>query len=130
MDNEIFITSIRSRGDFSGVFEYDGETSYFYLYSLDSSDGEKIVGAIGLSREITRDSEADLSVRWNKQETKVGVFLGDNLLALFNLGSVQRLDDLRELHFQIRPILRHFPRIMLQVHDELQSNPRTDKRSF
>lgn len=85
MDDEIFITSARSRGDFAGVFEYDGETSYFYLYSLDNPDGEKIVGAIGLSHEITKDSEADLSVRWNKQETKVGVFLRDNLLALFNL---------------------------------------------
>lgn len=85
MDDEIFITSTRSKGDFAGVFEYDGETSYFYLYSLDNPDGEKIVGAIGLSQEITKDSGADLSVRWNKQETKVGVFFQNNLLALFNL---------------------------------------------
>ena len=86
MAKDIFITSTRTKGDYSGVFEYDGETSYFYLYSLGNPDGEKIVGAIGLPYEITRNSEPDLSVRWNKQETKVGVFLRDNLLGLFNLG--------------------------------------------
>lgn len=85
MDNDIFITSTRTKGDYAGVFEYDGETSYFYLYSLGNPDGKKIVGAIGLSYEITMDSEPNLSVRWNKQETKVGVFLRDNLLGLFNL---------------------------------------------
>lgn len=86
MENDIFITSTRTKGDYSGVFEYDGETSYFYLYSLGNPDGKKIIGAIGLPYEITMDSEPDLSVRWNKQETKVGVFLRDNLLGLFNLG--------------------------------------------
>ena len=85
MGDDIFITSTRTNGDYSGVFEYDGETSYFYLYSLGNPDGEKIVGAIGLPYEITMDSMPDLSVRWNKQETKVGVFLRDNLLGLFNL---------------------------------------------
>lgn len=85
MDNEIFISSTRSSSDFSGVFEYDGETSYFYLYSVGDPDGEKIVGAIGLPSGITKDSEVDLSIRWNKPETKVGVFLRNNLLALFNL---------------------------------------------
>lgn len=86
MADDIFITSTRTKGDYAGVFEYDGETSYFYLYSLGILDGKKIVGAIGLPYEITMESEPDLSVRWNKQETKVGVFLRDNLLGLFNLG--------------------------------------------
>jgi hypothetical protein len=72
--HEIFLTSTRSNGDFSGVFEFDGETSYFYLYSIGNPDEEKIVGAIGLPHGITKDSEVDLSIRWNDQESKVGVF--------------------------------------------------------
>jgi len=43
MSNEIFANSIRASRDLAGVFEYDGDTGYFYLYE---PKGAKIIGAL------------------------------------------------------------------------------------
>jgi hypothetical protein len=34
--NEILKNTTRSAGDLAGVFEFDGDTSYFYLYNTSS----------------------------------------------------------------------------------------------
>ena len=46
---EIFESSVRSAGDLAGVFEFDGDTSYFYLYRVDASEGNKVLDAIKVS---------------------------------------------------------------------------------
>jgi hypothetical protein len=43
MQKEIFVSSVRSTGDLAGVFEYDGETGYFYLYRAKGASGKKIM---------------------------------------------------------------------------------------
>lgn len=86
MTREKFISSVRSKGDLAGVLECDGETEYFYLYSLGAPNRNSILGAISLNGEVTYIHESELFVRWNKQETKVGLFHHDNLLAMFNSG--------------------------------------------
>lgn len=41
---EMFQSAVRSSGDLAGVFEYDGETGYFYLYQTGAM-GNKILSA-------------------------------------------------------------------------------------
>jgi hypothetical protein len=45
MTDEMFDSSIRSAGDLAGVFEYDGETGYFYLYDSVGSSNQRVLGA-------------------------------------------------------------------------------------
>ncbi len=37
---EIFDSCVREKGDLAGVFEYDGEAGYFYLYETKRGQGE------------------------------------------------------------------------------------------
>src|SRR5688572_19291530 len=46
MPNEIFDSSLRSSEDWAGVFEFDGNTAYFYLYNEAGEQQEKVAGAI------------------------------------------------------------------------------------
>jgi hypothetical protein len=39
--NEMFESASRANGDLAGVFEYDGETGYFYLYETKETRGKK-----------------------------------------------------------------------------------------
>ncbi len=43
---EMFDSSVRSAGDFAGVFEYDGETGYFYLYDMSREESQRVLAAI------------------------------------------------------------------------------------
>jgi hypothetical protein len=45
MSADIFDSSVRSDGDLAGVFEYDGQTGYFYLYEVGGNAYNKVVGA-------------------------------------------------------------------------------------
>jgi hypothetical protein len=82
---DVFKTSIRTSGDFCGVFECNNETSYFYLYALRNAEESKIVGATQLPRQFDLKHQAQYDVRWNAAEDAVGVFLDDALLAVFNI---------------------------------------------
>jgi hypothetical protein len=91
-ENEIFLSATRSSKDFAGVFEFDGETSYFYLYALGGAAGNRIVGAINISRTFNRKDEPQIEVRWNKSESLVGLFYKTSLLASYNANSSNRVD--------------------------------------
>ena len=41
MDTDIFDSSIRRAGNLAGVFEYDGENAYFYLYDETREDDQR-----------------------------------------------------------------------------------------
>jgi hypothetical protein len=43
---EILKNATRSAGDLAGVFEFDEDTSYFYLYNTSGDAGQKVLGAI------------------------------------------------------------------------------------
>lgn len=43
---DVFDSSIRSKGDMAGVFEYDGDSGYFYLFNTKNVQDHQVVGAI------------------------------------------------------------------------------------
>lgn len=84
MSTDLFDSSARSRGDLAGVFEYDGETGYFYLYEVTGGAGKKVLDAIRVVSGQADFEESDLSVRWNASEDKVGLFIHGALWAMFD----------------------------------------------
>jgi hypothetical protein len=85
MTDEMFDSSIRSAGDLAGIFEYDGETGYFYLYDSVGSSNQRVMGAIRIVAGEVRFAQTDLAIRWNSEETKVGLFIDSNLWAAFDV---------------------------------------------
>jgi hypothetical protein len=45
-NDEMWIAVTRTKNDLAGVFEFDGEVGYFYLYRILASQGKRIVGSI------------------------------------------------------------------------------------
>jgi hypothetical protein len=78
---------VRPSGDFAGVFEYDGEAAYFYLYATDGGGGGCIVGAIQVFSGHFDVPTSEVRVAWNHSDERVGLFLRGELWAVFNLSS-------------------------------------------
>ena len=87
---EMFDSAVRSAGDLAGVFEYDGETGYFYLYETGGAQGHKVSGAIRVLVGDPDVDETDVSVRWDASETNVGLFIRGELYAVFDGDSKTR----------------------------------------
>jgi hypothetical protein len=81
---EIFDSCVRTRGDLAGVFEYDGEAGFFYLYETERGHGEKVLDSIHIFSGQPDLAEHDVSVRWDLAEEKVGLFIRDVLWAVFD----------------------------------------------
>jgi hypothetical protein len=85
---ELFLDATRTSGDYAGVFEHDGEVGYFYLYRLPNGDnGGKIDGAIQVVKGKLTIKPSDIEVRWSSEQDRVGLFIANNLWALFNVQS-------------------------------------------
>lgn len=82
--DEIFDSAVRSTGDLAGVFEYDGETAFFYLYETIGDKGQKVLDSIRILSGEPDFGEADISVRWDPEEQKVGLFIKGALWAVFD----------------------------------------------
>ena len=61
-ENEMFDSAIRSTDDKAGVFEYDGETAYFYLYETKGNLGHKVVGAIHILTGMSDFKQKDVAI--------------------------------------------------------------------
>ena len=85
--HEIFQSSVRATGDLAGVFEYDGETGYFYLYSTSQSGGRKVLGALHVFAGRPDFRQADVDIRWDATETLVGLFIRHQIWAAFDTTS-------------------------------------------
>jgi hypothetical protein len=81
---EIFVDQTRTSGDLAGVFEFDGETSYFYLYRTGEFQGQKILESIRICAREPDFTEEDVSVRWDAHEEKVGLYIRESLWAVFD----------------------------------------------
>jgi len=81
---EIFDSALRSHRDFAGVFEYDGETAYFYLYRNKNDQPGEIIGWIHIFSGTVDFDEHDISIVWDKNEETVGLFIRDQLWAAFS----------------------------------------------
>jgi hypothetical protein len=85
MDDEIFESSTRDAGDIAGVFEYDGEAGYFYLYDFSKDKGKQIVGSMHVVSGTADFSAPDISISWNNSQNSVGLYMCDRLWAAFDL---------------------------------------------
>jgi len=87
---DIFQAETRSAGDLAGVFEYDGTVGYFYLYDLTGAEEHKILDQVQVLRGAVAINTDDVSVKWDREETKVGLFLHGVLCAMFDTGTGRR----------------------------------------
>jgi hypothetical protein len=86
MQEEMFESSLRSSGDLAGVFEYDGEVGYFYLYDKQQTPGvgNAIRGAIRVLSGAVDFEKRDVRVSWDADERRVGLLIRDRLWAAFD----------------------------------------------
>lgn len=82
--NEMFESAIRTNRDLAGVFEYDGETGYFYLYEAKGDEGQKVIAAIQVVTGSPDFQEEDISILWDNLERTVGLFIRGRLWAAFD----------------------------------------------
>lgn len=87
---EIFISAVRRRGDLGGVFECDGRSGYFYLYSLRAPEGKKVLDSILVFSGDSNFEEKDFSVVWDGSDEKVGLLVKGKLSAAFDVLSKEK----------------------------------------
>jgi hypothetical protein len=80
----MFDSAVRSAGDKAGVFEYDGETGYFYLYMTGNIGDRKITHAIQVLVGAPDFSSDEIAIRWDVTEVYVGFFIRGQLWAAFH----------------------------------------------
>jgi hypothetical protein len=83
-NNEIWHSVLRSAGDIAGVFEFNGETGYFYLYRESAPPNHKVVSAIHILSGAPDFEQKDVSIRWTDGENIVGLFIRSVLWAAFD----------------------------------------------
>jgi hypothetical protein len=82
--DELFDSCLRSAGDLAGIFEYDGNTGYFYLYAIDGEETHKVLDSIHIFSGEPDFGGADISIGWDQNEQKVGLFIRGMLWAVFD----------------------------------------------
>jgi len=82
--DEMFDSQLRSIGDLAGVFEFDGDVAYFYLYNTTQPEKKKVLGTIRVLAGTPDFEEEDVAICWDKTESKVGLRIRDKLWAVFD----------------------------------------------
>jgi hypothetical protein len=82
--DEMFDSRVRTSGDLAGVFEYDGNTGYFYLYETGGEEDRKILDSIRIISGEPDFGEEDVAIIWDQGEQKVGLFIRGQLWAVFD----------------------------------------------
>lgn len=91
----MFDSAVRSIGDLAGVFEFDGETSYFYLYRVDAEEGNKVVEAIKVGVGELSYNQAEVKIHWSADESMVFLRIVGRVVAVFDcVGEKKYGDDL------------------------------------
>ena len=83
-----WVASDSALSDFSGIFEDDGDTGYFYAH--DRRPGAGILDAVLIYHVANlrdRDRESDAEIRWSSDGLKVGLFFNGQLHALIDFDS-------------------------------------------
>ncbi len=68
----------------AGVFEYDGDTGYFYLYETGGGEAHRVLDSIHVLSGEPDFGEPDISIRWDSNEQRVGLFIRGTLWAVFD----------------------------------------------
>lgn len=80
---DIFLSSVNSAGK-GVVFEYDGETGYFYLCEVSDGDVTNIIEHLHVFSGVPDFAENDLSILWNDKESKVALLIKNIVWAIFD----------------------------------------------
>lgn len=87
---DILDSAVRTEGDLAGVFEYEetdgpqSATAYFYLCEMYGDSAGLIVGAIRIESGAWSIADKDITVKWDKDERRVGLFVFGVLTAAFD----------------------------------------------
>lgn len=81
----MYESSIRTKGDFGAFFEYDFDTGYFYLCKMRSKGNLKIISHNHILSGTPDFKERDVIIKWDPTETKVGLYIRDQLWAVFDV---------------------------------------------
>jgi hypothetical protein len=71
---------------FSGVFEDDGDTAYFYAYDRATSD-QPILDAVHIydvANVVDQDKQSKASITWSPDGLKAGLLINERLFALLD----------------------------------------------
>ncbi|MDI1429922.1 DUF2251 domain-containing protein [Polyangium sorediatum] len=66
------------------MFEYDGETGYFYLYATGAVGEARVLDAIHIVSGETDFAASDVTIAWDPGEIRVGLFICGRLRAAFD----------------------------------------------
>lgn len=66
------------------MFEFDGESAWFYLYATPEDRGHFVMDSLHIFSGALDFSASDVDVRWDKTDTSVGLFINDVLWAAFD----------------------------------------------
>jgi len=84
-NNEIFESQMNFDESLAGVYEHDTEVGYFYLYDLARAEGRKVINAVQVSVGPFRHAKDDLAIRWSHDNSIVGLFIKEQLIAAFDV---------------------------------------------
>src|SRR5215510_3958853 len=86
---DTWIASDSATSSFSGVFEDDGETGYFYAIDRSREEGSILdaVHIYDVSTVTDRDRESELEVSWSSDGLKAGLLINQTLHALIDFAS-------------------------------------------
>ena len=87
---EIFDSCVRPAGDLAGVFEYDGETGYFYLYATDATGDARVLDAVHIVSGEADFEASDVVIEWDRGETRVGLTIRGQLRATFDTADMAK----------------------------------------
>jgi hypothetical protein len=79
---EIFVCDVGREGRYAGILHGDDAVTWFYFHDLAA---QKVLGAVQVYRGVPNFTEADVEIRWNDDQTEVGVFIKGELGACFDL---------------------------------------------
>ncbi|UVC14018.1 hypothetical protein [Mesorhizobium onobrychidis] len=85
-----FDSAIRTTGDLAGVFEYDevedrlSATAYFYLVQIENGQAGLVINSMHIRSGAWAIDEADIAVKWDRDEQCVGLFIFGELWAAFD----------------------------------------------
>ena len=88
MADDIFQSAMRTTGDVAGIFEYDGDVGYFYLYDLSKLKGRQIISSIHILSGASDFSNQEVKVSWSKSGDFVGLYIKGRLWAAFDADGI------------------------------------------
>ena len=86
----MLIAETRTDGDYAGVFEYDGQSGYFYLVEMEGELTKKVTGALRIMTGPACFTEGQCKIKWDAEQRRVALFIMGTIWALFDLVSGSR----------------------------------------